>query len=479
MPLDPTAIEYLHADPADYVGLIRKVNDRTHPVGSVQVKDLRRMLPGIARFMEQDSYITLNGYYRSAPWVVKETGLPAIWRKERFVHSLTACYVDIDCGRLEGGAAAMMDSWDALAVLGRLGQAGIIPPPSIIGFSGRGLYAFWALRDKKDASKNPGAYPEKVALYKRINREFVRRLDVQGLAADPAAIDAARVLRFPGSIHTKAAQEVRWVIQLDDAGEGFLYSLEGLAEFLGVPVAGDLPDGMRTPDLPHYRRKTRDKGSCPNRKAGPKALAAVRAQDVLTIAQNRPVQRRLTPYADGAVSCGRRNVCALYAQFLFSAGLAEKEAAVRVGELAASMDPPYPSDGPAEDPPVTEIVHGVWADGRNRSWGTEKLCRMLGVSPDLAREWNLRTIIPEVVRQEREDARPTLESLIQRRRDWLERYIHDHYGVPPACRKLAELYKAEGFRGANPQTAATDLQSLGFKSPVKGKPKVAPLPFSE
>jgi hypothetical protein len=66
---------------------------------SIQVKELESMFPAIAHYLVKDSYFTVNQSYRAAPFKSKVTGLPSVWRAEKHLTRLTACYVDIDCGR--------------------------------------------------------------------------------------------------------------------------------------------------------------------------------------------------------------------------------------------------------------------------------------------------------------------------------------------------------------------------------------------
>lgn len=85
-----------------------------------------------------------------------------------------------------------------------------IPEPTIIASSGRGLYAFW-LFDKpfyvgstlkaEDRAKRMGAWQYAQAT---LVKAFAN------IGADPAAKDAARVLRLPGSINSKSGQTVTY-----------------------------------------------------------------------------------------------------------------------------------------------------------------------------------------------------------------------------------------------------------------------------
>ena len=482
--LDCESILDIHRDPAGYVSFVRKpdpANPRLDRNGkpyafenlfSIQAGELRSMFPAIAHWLTHDSYFTINAYYKPAPWLNKTTGLHDVWRKEKYLSKLTACYSDIDCGRPESDEPGAGYTWrQAQHHAELLADNGVIPQPSIVARSGRGAYLFWLLRVAQDPTKLQDAWPEKIELYKKINRALCERLLLNQLPADRAAIDAARVLRVPGSIHRKAQQRVEYVIQLDKDRKGFVYTLPELAQFLNLnAIQGDLPEETRALARPAQYRKTINLGSAPLRSNGLKQLNALRAQDLLTIEQWRgSFLKRGMKYQDGTTSPGRRFILTLYAQFLCGSGAAAVLTALK--KMAANMKPAYPSDTSDQDPPLETLINQ-----KRRKWGNAKLCVLLGISADVARDLDLKTIRPADVAHEADQARPLQADMIQERQNCARDYIERHGRI--SARRLANVYKMAGFKGANPQTANEDLNKLGIiRSPgSRGRPRKNPYP---
>lgn len=476
--LDVDSVLAIHGNAGGYIGFVRKPDPSAAPrldrhgkpyawenLFSIKASDLRGMFPAIADWLTHDSYFTINAYHRSAPYTNRATGLPDVWRKERHLSKLTACYADIDSGRPESEEpGAALDWRQAQHEAEALADMGVIPQPSIMARSGRGVYLFWLLRDTKDPTQPPHAWPEKIELYKALNRALNERLRTHMLPADTAAIDAARVLRVPGSIHRKALRRVRYVIQLDDYGKGFVYTLPELAEFLQVPsTGGELPDMTRALAKPAQYRKVKDKGAAPLRSHGVLKLNALRAQDLLTIQVWRGgFIKRGMKYQDGHTSPGRRFMLSLYANFLRGSGIDKEAAAIALSEMAANMKPPYPSDTPDQDPPIETLVAEAYATHSRRRWKNDKLCKLLGISAEViqANDLDLKTIRPADMAHAADLARPHQADMIQARRDFARQYIEKHGTL--SAQKLANVYKARGFRGANHTTANQDIHALGF-----------------
>jgi len=472
--LDVESILAIHRDSSGYVGFVRKP-DPDNPtldkhgrprtfdnLFSIQVADLRSMFPALVEWLTHDSYCTVNAYHRAAPWDNKLTGRPDVWRREKDLQSLTACYADIDCGRPDSDELGAALTWrQVLYQAGTLADAGVIPQPSIMARSGRGVYLFWLLRDDKEPTKLPHAWPEKIELYKACNRALNERLRNYELPADANALDAARVLRVPGSIHRKAAQRVGYVIQADDDGKGFTYTLPELTQFLDLPSAhSDLPDATRKLAKSPQYRKVENKGSAPLRSNGTKALNALRAQDLLTVHTWRGgFAGRGTEYPDGTISRGRKFMLTLYANFLHGAKLDQAAAVDALQSMADGMAPRWP-DQP-DDPTPEELIAIEYAEVKRRRWKNVTLCKLLGITAEVGRELDLKTIIPDDLKQERDKARPLQKDMIAARRDFARQHI-EKYGVVTA-RKLANVYKAAGIKGANHETANQDLNELGYK----------------
>lgn len=475
----------IHRDRSGYVGFARKP-DPEHPrldkhgkpyafdhLFSIRADELAGMFPALARWLTHDSYFTLNAYYRAAPYANKLTGLPDVWRKEKHLQSLTACYADVDSGRPESTEPGGALGWrDALHRAGVLADSGVIPQPSIMARSGRGVYLFWLLVDERESDKLPRAFPEKLMLYKACNRALGDRLRTHELPADSSAVDGARVLRTPDSINTKTMRRVKYIIQGGEDGKGFVYTLPQLAEFLDIPsTTSALPDDTRKKARPVQYRKVLNPGSAPLRSKGPQSLNAMRCADLLRIeAWRGGFLRRHEAYPDGTRAYGRRRTLELYANFLRGAKAPQAEALVALRTMAQNMRPPWPEEGDTSS--VERILETEYSSVKRRRYSNATLCDILNIEARIAVELDLQTIRPDSVSMEADRARPHQSELIEQRRDFARKYLSLYRRV--SARTLAEEYRRQGFIGANRQTANADLNALGYVVRHVGRGRKAP-----
>ena len=477
--LDVGPILAIHRDDDGYIGFGRKP-DPSHPVldrngkpkafenlCSIRAGDLRSMFPAFAEWLGYDGYFTVAAYYAAAPWSNRTTGLPDVRRKKKYLRSLPAVYSDIDCGRPESDDPGAALTWrQAWAEAGALADAGVIPQPSIMARSGRGVYLFYLLRDVKDPTRPPRAYPEKVQLYEACNRALHDRLRAHQLPADPI-FDAARVLRAPGSINRKALRRVTYVIQAGDDGKGFVYTLPALAEALHIQAPyGELPEQARALAKPPRLRRIDKRGSAPRRSLGTSRRAALRAQDLLTIQQWRgSFLKKGMKYPDGHSSPGRRSILTMYADFLKGSKVDKAEALAALRDMARNMTPAYPSDPTDTDP--KNLIEATYST-TGRIWGNKNLCKLLGITENIARELDLQTIRPPAVAMEADAARPTrAEYVLWRQEEVARKYLELHRYATTA-QSLAKFYREQGIIGANRTTANQDLNAIGYKGGSQG-----------
>jgi len=476
--LDVAPILALHRGQDGYVAFVRKPAEPTYDqdgkprqfenLFSVPVAELREMFPALATWLVKDAYFGVNTYYRAAPYANKLTGLPDVWRKETQLRYLNACYADLDVGREADQDPHKRQSWwQALALAGELMEKGHLPMASIFARSGQGVYLFWILRDEKDARLPPKGdarhYPEVLALYKVVNKAIASRL--APLAADRAAHDGARVLRVPGTLHGKVHRHAKYLIAFDDNGKGYTYTLAEMARFFGVvETAVALPDGTRqaaltTPRI--YGRPVIARGTVPTRKKGAISRNAQRAQDLLTLEQ----------YRQGWPKGRRQWHLETYASFLRLRGEAPQDTLKAVRVMAANCKPPYPSDLNDED--IHHLVERVYRTGR-KLYSNAKLCKWLGVTPELARSLPLLTIVPPEVKAERHPPGGPRAADREARRAALKDWISEH-GIPRgACRAFEKriLPKQYGIE-ASRTTVARDLREMGYEVTAgPGRPKV-------
>ena len=472
--LDVEPILWLHRDPGGYIGFVRKPDPAAPPrldpkgkpyewehVAMIRADDLRQTFPALIQYLTQDSYFTVHSFYRPQFWRSKLTGYPDVRRLETNALWLTACYADVDCGRPESeDPAARMDWLQALVRVEAAMESGVIPQASIMARSGRGVYLFWMLRDAKDPEKLPHSWPEAIEAYKRVNKALQARLHDQAqLPVDLRAFDVARVLRNPGTLHSKTAGRRATYWLRGDRRGGFVYSLPELATFLDLPaLKGDLPEETRKLARPAQYRKVKEPGSAPLRSHGPLKLNAQRAQDLLTLQAHRGgFLKRGMKYPDGTTSPGRRFTLTLYANFLRGSGLDQAAALDALRSMAANMRPPWP-DEPG-DPTIEALAEAEYSTAKRRRWKNPKLCALLGISAALAQDLELRTIRPLDVALDADRERPTQRELVQARREWLRQYIVEHGGNWTGARVM-RLSSISPYPWNNRMTATADLNAV-------------------
>lgn len=467
----------IHRAEDGFIGFVRKptapVLDRHgklvqfENLFSMRVGELDWCFPTMRDWLWDDSYFTVNSMFRGAPYqhsaASKATGLPDVMRKETDLRYLTACYVDLDVGRDDSDRPEQRLSWrDATAAVGKLMDEGVLPQASIFARSGRGVYCFWLLRDPKNPVLPHPGWRNQLPIYKEVNKAIGARL--AHLAADRGAHDAARVLRVPGTMHSKSGSSANYQIQLDANGQSFTYTLRELSEFFGLRVVQpSLPDAVREmaeDELPGgtHRRLTMNPGVYPGRAAGRIALHAKRAQDLEILEQHFGGWKKGT----------RSKRLRLYGGFLRGSEVTKEQVFAALQTMALNCQPPYPSEG--NDSSIEALVSAVFSD-RPKSYHAATLVKMLAVTVEMANELGLATIVPAEVKERRKPPRGGESGLRRADRREALRCRLDRFGCPPGgCRALVKLLAAEGIK-TNRQTVNEDLQALGWKTDGVGRPK--------
>ena len=198
---------------------LRRGDWRPWRQGSTATEGLNRWWLNNEPHLRRDAFASINRFYG---WQ----------RAQKYVVRLGAIFVDIDCGR---------DGWDysaeeAADVLGELVQRGRLARPSMFQFSGRGLWAFWLLRDEREPSTTPFANAENRELWTALQQRTadVIATDVPDLRLDRTAGEFTRVTRLHGSVNPAADRRVHYELLPGPAGEPIRYSLEDLAGFYGL-----------------------------------------------------------------------------------------------------------------------------------------------------------------------------------------------------------------------------------------------------
>ena len=456
-------------------------NDKFANAGFVTLSVLETGFTQVAPCLERDGFFTINGMYKTWSEPIEATGLPNGSRKESNLRYLNAIYADLDIGREEGTPEQRLTIEEARSILKEMIEKRIIPTHSLSCRSGRGVYLFWLLHDEKNSSQPQRAWPEKLQRYKQIQREIIRRL--HPLAADKSCVDAARILRVPGTIHRKTNRRAKYKLwNHPDSGQPASYTLEEMAELVGLPSVskssrGSAPNsqslepvgeadvdssldaveaggsGQVTSSGPAkpYGRSAKNRGAVPKRANGNKVRDERRARDLDRICDHRGGWRR-----------GERSTrLYYYAKFLRGAGNSEDQVHAAIKLMAAKCQPPFPSN--SNDLPLKDLVAQVFAETKPFIPGNDKLCSGFGITLELVEQLGLESIKPSSLPRPSESLFPGGKQglALQERRRLIVQDIEQN-GVRPS-RTIAEALGAQGVTASH-VTIAKDLTALGYKA---------------
>jgi len=243
-PQSPDVVPLLeiHRNHDGHVAFCRKDEQGLHhDLFSVPARDLEIVWPELEDVLEQDSYFSINGFYRGGYGYAQNSPAsldPPLMRanhKAKDLRWLTACFVDIDCHNLG------IDTGTAVGEIINAQDRGL-PPASMITRSGRGVWAFWFLteNDKHGQQTPVHAWPEKINLWYIVQRDILRRF--ANIGSDGNANRGNQITRVPGSVNTKsltagaAARRVDYWLQANPDGKRFTYSIKELSSLLGLEV---------------------------------------------------------------------------------------------------------------------------------------------------------------------------------------------------------------------------------------------------
>lgn len=433
---DATAIHLLHRGHDGTISFHRKSGDeKGFGLASLPATDLVEVFPQfIAPHMGADSFYSVNGMLPAS----KINGKPrlptgaeshpsmrrAVWGSDK-LRWLTACWCDLDYYNIPG-----MTLGRAVGHVIDLEEEGLIPHASMLVDSGRGLWAFWVLRDDKRHDQPVRAWPETTATWHRIMRELQRRL--KGIEPDLGATDGPRVTRVPGSTNTKSGRRVRWWVQGDESGP-YSYRMDELAAFLNV----------RPTRLPQSVQRELDPAK---REAGKRGYAALNRRR-LERAENLLAVR-------GKINDGcRHRFCSLLAYTMTKCGMPREEIAARVFEVGTELcDPPLPDD---------EISDAMRQGAKWTKITDHKIGDWLLITPDEAElvGWPAKGAHDHTMDQNR-----TRADRRSQRRSLIGHLIERAGGEVPTLEVIADFLDEHGAE-ASVATIRLDLIRMGIENP--------------
>jgi len=446
-----SVVDLVHRGHGGYVSFASKASGEWQDLGCIRA-DLLRGLFGaewLERELDVDAYFGLHGlcrpnYYRPASTLPQ---LAPTRRKLQNVQWLTTMHVDLDTYNIG------MDAEDGVAAVLRAAREGSIPPPSMFSLA-HGCWAWWLLRDEH--TKGPvRAWPKTVDRWASVQGQLHQRL--AHLGSDAAQLHAVAHTRVPGSMHGKTKRRVAWLGCFDDEGKPFLYTLEEMANAVGIEAAPPL-----VIDAPPADDRPKDPSRIERGKRGYHGRWE-RYHDVLD-----QLRRMRGGWRVGT----RHQALALVAHGCRARGWDTKRSLAEMRRHLDGMD--QPSNDQLKPAQLAGILK---TQTKPKSGGIrwQTVADLLDVSPEESAVISTRrSQIPPARRHDQlpapKDVPPAERQ--RRRRAALARMLEgvaDH-AIPPA-RTLREMLVAEGHDTATDRTLHKDLEAIGRPSPRRHKPK--------
>jgi hypothetical protein len=426
----------LHRHLDGVITFVVKDDEGWRRVRAVRASDLDREYPSFRDKLLRDSYVSLNAAYRMA----KGSRGPVGWSDHNTgtLRYLCACYCDIDFYNV-----GLTYDQAMTAVHDRVAD-GTLPSFSLVVRSGRGLWVLWLLHDEKEtANAHLGAYQDNwrnhLQLHGRINQAIVRRLS--SIGADPAATDAARYIRLPGSFRNDTEEYVEW----HWVGENAVptYTLAELGNRFGV--------NQRTPGT--IGDRIRAAGECPARRAGYDAANNNRLKVLHKLQELR-----------GGITEGHRNVAAfMLTANLYWVGNSRQGANRELEAFAAEFRPALTK---ANCRSTVSCVYKNPAKHRKGLMSYRAIADKLDVTPREAEAITemLRKPFPASSRFEDDTTVTRLAPAGKRDTEALLRRMEirrlvEGFDAVPSCRKLQHMLLAAGIKAGH-VTVMADLKAM-------------------
>lgn len=248
--------DHLYDNTTDgYIQLVKFNNGNIAKIYNTELKGLREVVEEVNG--DDDTFITPNTTY-----------LPK--RGVENIRQFRALYIDLD--NIEGDQLYI--SYKTM----ELAEKGEIPKPTMIINSGRGIHLYWRIKNAPYQALNTWQELEDYLYYK-----------LKGYGADNQALDAARVLRLPGTINSKNNKECKTIFIENDLE----YSMYNLREkYLGYK-----PKQL---EFQETKQKTNNK-VINNKFFNSYSLHMARAEDMETLCRIR--RYSMTGYRNMIIHC--------------------------------------------------------------------------------------------------------------------------------------------------------------------------------
>lgn len=392
---------------------------------------------------QTDCYCALNSFLSPRRKNIRVSG-----RKVENLKHLNALYVDIDCYKL-----GLLPE-QVLYVLQEDYYNSIIPVPSLVISSGRGMYLIWKISEDRNA----------LSRWQKIENALIDRLSDFG--SDPQASDAARILRIPNTVNSKSGETVS-VIEYNDV-QYTLYEISrefdidctsarntyGKATYKQVKTAKMLATAfnLEYPDFDDYDETAAFIGEYL-----PQYNEQKQAQSPKL--HNLDAKRAISALADGRIKDLYRlfamrqggDCCREYALFLCRVWMLEltgdpELAKAEMLRLNASMDKPLEPNHAIKS---TASAQKKWETGNGYRYSTEKIVAVLALSDAEQAEMLYLRVSPESqqIRRKKSNRNAYLRKLescgkstkivaVEQRRITMRQMLADGCTMQEICEKL-------------------------------------------
>lgn len=187
-------IKHLHSNEIDgYIQLMQLDKDKRATIKNINYEGLTEL---VQEYIGQvDTYTTPNTFYKPQ-------------RASENIRQLRALYIDLDIDKTP------YSQTETIYEVYSLVFQGVIPTPTLVTLSGRGVHLYWRLK-----------HAPKQAIYYWYQLNDYLFTQLKDLGADLRATDVARLLRIPETINSKNGKTCK-IVKIEDT----VYSMYDLME---------------------------------------------------------------------------------------------------------------------------------------------------------------------------------------------------------------------------------------------------------
>ena len=450
-----TTLDELHRHDDGFITFHRNPTGKWEDGFSLSPSMAREYLPGVLEWLMTDGYMSFNAF-SSPSRSPGALGLPGVLRGKPHLRYLCACFVDLDVGRAHAapGDPQSLDAYDVLASVLRMADGGTIPQPSIMAYSGRGVYCLWLIREDGMEPQAVTCHDYLIArdgLWTRLQHELYER--TKHFAADRNSLNASHKFRVPGSIHSKAGREVRYMLLTGSNGIVPSYTLAALAKHLDVPAR------LET----HTTPAAIGAGTAyPNRRKGAQAQAQKRIDEFVS----------LEAYRGGFSQGTRRAAIEFLCVQMQKADYPPPKIRTAAERLQAACNPPEPDSHYTPGKVADEVINRLYKPMNTKmpTWA-----KRLKITETEVTELHLTNLVPTQCSHPKPDAPPKvskLEIYLTMVEEHVRELMLAHPGCVPSINDVHKLITERGVVRSR-SSVATDIKTLQNEKRI---PQVARAP---